>query len=210
MTISYLGHSSFLLVSDAGTRVVTDPYGGIGYPFPHVAADLVTVSHGHYDHAAVSLVQGDPEVADKEGHFTLGDIEVQAFPCFHDDMQGRKRGHNLAFRFTVDGVTVLHLGDIGEPCNADFVKKVGKVDILLVPVGGVFTVDAAGAKQYVDAIAPKTVIPMHFKTPDLNIGIKGLGNFLELFPAADIVRSGPFKAGDAAFEGKIVVMERMK
>ncbi len=210
MTIHYLGHSSFLLVSDAGTRIVTDPYGDIGYAFPHVSADCVTVSHGHYDHAEVSAVAGTPRILSSAGDFRVGDVAIAAFPCWHDDAGGRKRGPNLAFRFTADGVTVCHLGDIGEACNAAFVQRLGHIDVLLVPVGGVYTVDAAGAKAYVDAIRPACTVPMHYKTEDLKIGIGGVGPFLAQFPEEQISKlGGPLKA-ENALGGKIIVMERMK
>ncbi len=210
MKISYLGHSSFLLVSNGGTRIVTDPFGDIGYAFPHVSADFVTVSHGHYDHAEVAAVEGRPAVADKAGSYNFGDVKAQAIACWHDDAGGRKRGSNLAFCFTADGITVCHLGDIGQACEAAFVKKLGKIDVLMLPVGGVYTVDAVGAKAYVDAIEPGIVIPMHYKTTDLNIPIAGIEHFLKLFPDAPISREGALSVNGPSDGKKIVVMERVK
>lgn len=213
MQITYLGHSSFFLET-LGKRIVTDPFGGIGYPFPHVSADAVTVSHGHYDHCEVGAVGGAPAVFRSAGEYELGGIRISAYPSFHDDVHGAKRGANLIFRFEAEGVTVCHLGDIGEPCTPGQLQKVGKADILLVPVGGNYTVDAAGAAEYVRRIAPAVVIPMHYKTPGLQIDIGGVDAFLSLFAGErEVVRVGArISFGREELEKlnkKIIVMERI-
>ena len=190
MNIRYLGHSSFLMTSRAGTRIVTDPFGGIGYPFPHVEADVVTVSHGHYDHCNASAVKDATLLCDRAGEYKYGDITLFAVKSFHDDVQGRKRGENLVFVYHIDGLTLCHLGDIGQPASEQFCRSLGQIDGLFVPVGGVYTVDAAGAKAYVDAIRPRFTIPMHFKTPDLEIAINGADEFLGLFPG-QVQKVGP-------------------
>lgn len=212
MKLRYLGHSCFALVSRAGATVVTDPYGGIGLPFPRgVHADAVTVSHSHYDHCNVGAVKGDFRVFDEEGNFRVGDIAFSSFRCFHDDVGGRKRGLNLVFTFEIDGVKVCHLGDVGEPFSPSFEKRVGKIDVLLLPVGGVYTVDASGAKQYADGLAPAIVVPMHYKVEGLNIGLDGVRPFLDRFPKqniffekGEIELSEPFEKNQ-----KIIVMERI-
>ena len=148
MKIRYLGHSSFLLTTDGGTRIVTDPYGGVGFPFPYVTADLVTVSHGHFDHNRVAAVGGSPAVFDRAGKLEFGDVKLESFRHFHDDVQGKKRGEDLVFRMEADGLVLVHMGDIGEPFAPSIVEELGHVDILCIPVGGNYTVDAAGAKEY--------------------------------------------------------------
>lgn len=214
MQITYLGHSSFFLET-LGKRIVTDPYGGIGYPFPYISADVVTVSHSHYDHCEVSAVGGSPVALCRAGEYEFGGIKISAYPSFHDDAHGAKRGANLIFRFEAEGLAVCHLGDIGEPCTPDLLKKVGKADILLVPVGGNYTVDAAGAAEYVRRISPAVVIPMHYKTPGLRIDIGGVDAFLALFSGErEIVHAGACVSfGREELEKlnkKIIVMERIE
>ena len=182
MNIRYLGHSSFLLTSARGTRIVTDPYGGIGYPFPVVSADIVTVSHSHFDHNHTSAVLAHPVVYDRPGRYELGGVQIEGFRRFHDDVQGKKRGENIIFRFLIDGLAVCHMGDIGELCSPEVIRGLAPVDVLLLPVGGNYTVDGQGAKAYVDALHPQIVIPMHFKTDRLNIDIGPVEGFTSLFP----------------------------
>lgn len=211
MKLQYLGHSCFALVSRAGTTVVTDPYGEIGLVFlREVYADAVTVSHSHYDHCNVNAVKGNFRVFDREGDFRVGDIGFFSFRCFHDDVGGRKRGTNLAFTFTIDGVRVCHLGDVGEPFSQTLAEKIGKIDVLLLPVGGVYTVDARAAKRYVDGLSPAVTVPMHYKTKGLNIDIEPVQPFLDQFPDTEI----SFRKGEIELQKpfepnqKIIVMER--
>ncbi len=182
MQIKYLGHSCFLLTTRAGTRALTDPFGEIGYPMPKVCADLVTVSHNHYDHCNTAAVGGKPAVYSAiRSEMGNSDLKIEAFPCFHDDAQGALRGKNLMFSFTADGVRVVHLGDLGEPICGRILDFLRGADVLLLPVGGRYTLGAAEAAAYVEALMPPYVVPMHYKTPDLNIGIAGIEGFLRKF-----------------------------
>lgn len=213
MNLTYLGHSSFLLETGSGTRIVTDPYGAIGFAFPPVSADIVTVSHGHYDHCNVRAVGGTPVVLTAEGTFKSGGVSICALPSFHDEARGMRRGRNLIFKFQADGVTVCHLGDIGEPCSADLIEKIGHADVLLLPVGGNYTVGPVRAKEYVERISPVLVIPMHYFTEGLQVDIDGVEPFLALFEGQrEIVRGGNTITFDRksldAFGQKIIVLER--
>ncbi len=188
MKIKYLGHSCFKLISQSGKSVITDPYRGVGYELPAgVCADIVTVSHGHFDHNYVAAVQAKRIVDSVDGY---GDDEVQirAVPCNHDPKGGTLRGKNLIFIIKMDGLTLCHLGDVGEECSLALQKEIGKVDILLLPVGGTYTVDALSAKGYVDALAPKAVIPMHYKPKDGSLDITDAEPFLSLYKAEQVVR----------------------
>lgn len=217
MKITYLGHSSFLLEM-SGTRIVTDPFGAVGFDFPRVSADVVTVSHGHYDHCNTAAVGGAAAILDKKGSYTAGGVQITAVPCFHDDAGGAKRGGNLIFRFAGEGLTVCHLGDLGEPCTGELVAKIGQPDVLLIPVGGHYTIDFARAKEYVERLSPAVVIPMHYKTKGLLIDIGGVEPFLSQFAAEAIERVGSsviLERGDvekiannAKNNKKIIVMER--
>ncbi len=210
MKIRYLGHSCFMLVSQAGTAVVTDPYGDIGYPLPHVHADAVTVSHGHYDHANVAGVDA-AAVFCRAGEFAVGDFRIRAIPSDHDDAGGRLRGKNLIFTFQADGVTVTHLGDLGEPFSEARARTIPQSDALLIPVGGRYTIDALTAAQYIGRLRPAAVIPMHYKTEDLNIDIAGPDAFLGALAGKYPVEAVQGAYTPAGGENtKIIILQREK
>jgi len=164
MEIKYLGHSSFLIKSKEG-KLVTDPFNpSIGLRFPKVEADIVTVSHNHIDHNAATLVGANPIVIDMPGEFEKNGFRITGFPSFHDKKKGAERGENILYKMESDGISLLHIGDIGYVPQDDLVDQIGKVDILFVPVGGTFTVDAAEAIEIVKKIETSIVIPMHFRS----------------------------------------------
>ncbi len=181
MKIQWLGHSSFLLEESTGTTIVTDPYQNIGYGMPDVKADAVTVSHKHRDHSNISAVGGNPEVFDKTGVYDFKGVRITAVSVFHDDDKGKRRGENLIFKFRMDGIEVCHLGDIGHKITSELIELLVPVNVLLIPVGGRFTIDAEDAKEYVDALMPDIVIPMHYKTKNITIDIDKPELFLRQF-----------------------------
>jgi L-ascorbate metabolism protein UlaG (beta-lactamase superfamily) len=181
MKLKYLAHSSFLLTSDSGTRIVTDPY-SIGPDFRHKAvsevADIVTVSHDHGDHNAVSTIQGSPDVISAEGTIQSKGISIKGVATYHDEAEGKQRGKNIVFCFTVDGVNVCHMGDLGHLLNRAQIEELGNVDVLLIPVGGNFTIDAAAATKICDDLKPGIIVPMHYKTKEKDIPIAGVEDFI--------------------------------
>lgn len=180
MKVKWLGHACFLITSKSGLKVITDPYavgGGIDYSPISEAADVVVVSHDHGDHNNVSAVQGKPEVVKGSGTKTVKDIQFKGVPTFHDASQGTERGSNTVFCFTIDGLHLCHLGDLGHVLSPGQVTEIGAVDILFVPVGGFFTIDAAAATQVCDQLKPRIAIPMHFKTPKCAYPIAGVEDF---------------------------------
>lgn len=182
MKVKWLGHASFLITSQNGTRVITDPYAvgmGISYGEIRETADIVTVSHEHGDHNNVAAVSGSPEVVRDAGVQDAKGIEFTGVASFHDDAQGSERGPNTIFCFAVDGVKLCHLGDLGHPLTAEQAAEVGEVDVLLAPVGGFFTIDAGVATQIVDLLKPRVVIPMHFSTDKCAYPISGVEDFLK-------------------------------
>lgn len=207
MKIQYLGHSSFLFSFEEGTRIVTDPFGDVGIPMPCVAADAVTVSHSHYDHCNVGGVRA-PLVLCEEGEYDVGSVHVTATACYHDDVRGKKRGRTLAFRYEAEGMSILHLGDIGERCTPEVVGRLGKADVLLIPVGGNYTIDAAEAKRYLDALQPKIAIPMHYRVKGLTVDIAGVEGFLSLFPETERAAELTLEEKPSG-KTKIVCMERV-
>lgn len=214
MKITWLGHSAFRLEESTGTAVVTDPYHPyVGYEMPRVKADIVTVSHGHKDHSYLESVEGSPEVLTHAGAYNISGVHILARRTFHDDKNGAVRGENLVFKFRMDGVDVCHMGDIGEERNAMLVESIAPVNVLMIPVGGTYTIDAEQAKEYVDRIMPDIVIPMHFKTRDCEFELSRLNEFLDLFDDEDIVyvESDTVEFDRADFDGestKVFVLER--
>ena len=166
MIIRYFGHSMFSLQLENGVSLITDPYGDFyDYPKQKLRADLVTESHQHHDHNGVQWITGEYALFDRPGRFpqTQG-ISITGIESLHDNANGTLRGTNTIFRLELEGLTVVHLGDLGHiPTDAQR-KAIGTPDVLLIPVGGIYTLDAATAVQTVRMIAPKVAIPMHYKT----------------------------------------------
>jgi L-ascorbate metabolism protein UlaG (beta-lactamase superfamily) len=200
--LKWLGHSAFLLTSASGTRIATDPYktgcfdGAVGYGPIHEACDGVTVSHEHDDHSAWQGLPGKPLLVHGTGEFTVKDVAVAGFDTAHDDAGGTKRGRNTMYRFDIDGLKVLHCGDLGEELRPSTVKAVGPVDVLLVPVGGHFTIDAAQAHGVAAAVGARVIVPMHYKTERLSFPVAGVDDFLRGQP--DVRRVGKPEAEVAA------------
>ncbi len=167
MEIKYLGHSSFLIKTKEA-KLVTDPFDPkmVGIKFPKVEADIVTISHDHKDHNQVQLVtalEGNVKlVIYLPGEFEKKGIRVFGFSSFHDDKKGEERGENILYKIEADGVSVLHCGDLGFVPDDSFVDLVGGVDVLMIPVGGVYTINADQATQFIKKIEPSIVIPMHY------------------------------------------------
>ncbi len=182
MKIKWLGHASFLITSDAGTKIITDPYvtgGGLSYGEIKESADVVTVSHEHGDHNNVAAVGGNPEVVKEVAPVELKGIKFNGIPTYHDSAGGKERGNNIIFCFEVDGMRVCHLGDLGHQLGDKEVTELGKVDILLIPVGGFFTIDANVATEVCSKLTPKVVIPMHYKNERCVFPIAGVDEFLQ-------------------------------
>jgi len=182
MRTKWLGHACFLITSAGGVRIITDPYtvgGGINYLPIEETADVVVVSHEHGDHNNVAAVQGKPEVIKGPGTKSARGIRFRGIAASHDASQGTQRGSNTIFCFTVDDLRLCHLGDLGHTLSQAQVTEIGAVDILFVPVGGFFTIDAAVASHVCDQLKPKVIIPMHFKTSKCAYPIAGAEDFLK-------------------------------
>ncbi len=210
MKIEYFGHSCFAITAKNGFAVLTDPYRGVGYEMPSgLCADVVTVSHGHFDHNYVDVVRAK-KVLTVIDNYRINGVEIYGVPCYHDPKKGALRGENIAFIIKMDGVTLCHLGDVGEECSPALVEKIGKVDILLIPVGGTYTVDAVGAKKYIDAIAPRAVLPMHYRPQDGSLDITGIQPFLALYKGGSILHLPNGVLEDAEKASGVIYLERVK
>ena len=168
MKVKWLGHAAFIITSDEGIKILTDPYRvgmfGVNYGEMKETADIVVVSHEHPDHNNVEGVPGSPDVIRGAGKRQAKGIEFRAIASFHDDTGGSQRGPNNIFCFTVNGVRLCHLGDLGHTLSDQQLADIGEVDVLLTPMAGNFTIDADAAHKVVGQIKPCVVIPMHYQT----------------------------------------------
>lgn len=185
MKVKLYGHSAFLLTSDQGFKIITDPYepggfgGAIGYGRIPDEADVVLVSHDHADHNYVKGLPGKPTVVKNSGIHSLKNLEVRGIAAHHDEGQGSQRGGNTIFCFALDGLQVCHLGDLGHIPTEQQIKQIGTVDLLLLPVGGVYTIDPSQATLTAQKLNPRVIIPMHFKTPRCGFPLASVEEFTQ-------------------------------
>jgi L-ascorbate metabolism protein UlaG (beta-lactamase superfamily) len=212
MKVKYLGHATFVITSNKGVKIITDPYEttpDLTYGEITESADIVTVSHKHFDHGNVAAVKGNPEVVNRAGRSEAKGIEFNGIASYHDEAGGSLRGDNIIFCFEMDGVRVCHLGDLGHRLDDKQLKEIGSVDILLVPVGGFYTIDAKVATEVCDQLKPRVIIPMHYKTEKGLAGISGVEGFLS--GKANVSRpdssQAEFKPGELPATVQIIVLK---
>ena len=186
MIITWQGHSCFKIqdkVGSDGVTVVTDPFDKeVGLKVPNFEADIVTVSHQHHDHNNVEALRGNPFVIDCAGEYDFKGVLIEGIDSYHDEKEGVERGGNIIYRIEIDDISVTHLGDLGHTLNDAQIEKLAGTDILLIPVGGKFTIDAEKAVEVISQIEPRIVIPMHYKTKDSKneqLNIDGQKNLLK-------------------------------
>jgi len=212
MNIKYLGHAAFVITSDTGIRIITDSYEtgpDLTYGEITESADIVTVSHDHFDHSNVAAVKGNPEVVRRAGRSTVKGIEFRGIATYHDEAEGRLRGNNTIFCFEVDGIRVCHFGDLGHLLDDKQVAEIGSVDIVFIPVGGYYTVDAKAATEVCNQLKPKVIIPMHYKTEKGIPNIAGVDGFLrEKGNVSQLDTSqAEFKRGELPATSQIMVLK---
>ena len=179
MEITWFGHSCFRIKGKEAT-VVTDPFDeDLGYPLRNPTTDIVTISHDHPHHSFVAGVRGNPRVITGPGEYEIAGVFIYGIGTFHDAEGGRRRGKNTAYLMELDEVRVCHLGDLGHVPSSEQVEEMAGADVLLIPVGGVSTINAAAAAETINLIEPKIVIPMHFKTEAVNIELEPVDRFLK-------------------------------
>jgi L-ascorbate metabolism protein UlaG (beta-lactamase superfamily) len=180
LQIRWHGHSCFEIKNDI--TLITDPHDGksIGIPAPNVEGDIILVSHDHYDHNSIKTVEkfGSKIVRDERKR-NISNIEIKGMKSFHDENLGENRGENIIFKFIIDGIKFCHLGDLGHIFNDEISNKIGKIDILFIPIGGNFTIDHNNAWIIINLIKPIVIIPMHYKIGGLSLPIDGPEKFLE-------------------------------
>jgi len=214
MDISYLGLSSFKL-KFSQVNVVTDPFDPkmVGLKFPKASCDFVTVSHQHQDHNYLDGLADYKKVLDGPGEYEIMGVSVLGYPFYHDDQKGEKRGDNTAFIFEFQGLRILHLGDLGHELSSKEMDILGDIDVVMVPVGGVFTINAQKAAELVKSMEPSIVIPMHYKIDGMSSNtfesLDGVDKFLkEVGLPVEKMDKLSFKSGDFGEETKVVVLNQ--
>ncbi|MFH1207235.1 MAG: MBL fold metallo-hydrolase [Patescibacteria group bacterium] len=179
MQITWLGQSCFK-IQGKDVTVITDPYkNDIGLKLPRLNADIVTISHDHHDHNNIDAVNGAPFVIDKAGEYEVKNVFIQGIPSFHDGASGTERGNNIIYFIQMEELKIAHLGDLGTKLSDEQLEKLEGVDIIFIPVGGVFTIDGKQAAEVVNQMEPRIAIPMHYKIPGLNIKLQSVDKFCD-------------------------------
>jgi L-ascorbate metabolism protein UlaG (beta-lactamase superfamily) len=176
--ITWLGHSCFRIKGNQAV-VITDPFPpDLGYTLGKQTANIVTVSHQHPSHSCVDDIGGDPRIISGPGEYEISGVLIIGIATFHDSVQGQTRGKNTVYLMEIDGISICHLGDLGHVLSSEQVEEIGDIDVLLLPVGGVSTINAAMAAEVIRQVEPKAVIPMHYKTPSLKRELDPVDDFL--------------------------------
>lgn len=180
MYITWLGHSCFKLqdkIGPDGVTLITDPYNDdIGLKMPRLEADIVTVSHDHHDHNNSGALRGDPFIINMAGEYETKGVFIEGVESSHDEKEG---GKNIIYRIEMEDISITHLGDLGHVLDTKQLEKLEGTDILIIPVGGKFTLNAAKAVEVISQIEPRIVIPMHYKIPGLKIDVDGIEKFIK-------------------------------
>lgn len=184
MLLKWNGHSCFSLTFSDGTTLVTDPFDDhVGYPLCEARADAALVSHGHGDHSYVQALKGEPKVFTEPGKYAFRGLKITGVPSFHDDAQGAKRGKNTIFVVEGEGLKIAHLGDLGHPLNGEQLRALQNLDLLLIPIGGFYTIDTPTAVAQIEALKPRCAVAMHFSNDFCPFPISDESEFVRLTKA---------------------------
>lgn len=208
MIITWYGQSCFK-ITGKNVIVVTDPFDAkIGLKPPRIEADIITVTHSHYDHNNTDAIKGEPIIIDGPGEYSVKGAEIKGVPSYHDKNQGKERGLNTIYTIEVDGIKICHLGDLGQILSDEQIDKIGSVDILLIPVGGVYTINTEDAIEVINQIEPRIVIPMHYKVEGLNIELDKIDKFAKEMGNGKRVPKLVIKKKDLpSGETEVIIME---
>lgn len=183
MIITWLGHACFKIqdkVGPGGVTLVTDPFDkSIGLKPPSFEADIVTVSHDHYDHNNIKTIRGNPFIVKGAGEYDVKGVAIHGVESYHDSQEGKEKGHNTIYRIEMSDISVVHLGDLGHILDNKQLDVLAGTDILLIPVGGKYTIDSKKAVEVVSQVEPRLVIPMHYRVPGLKLDIEGVDKFIK-------------------------------
>jgi len=206
MEITWYGHSCFRL-SERGVVAVTDPPSDdLGYARPRIRADVVTISHDHPGHNNRVGFRGGPRFFDGPGEYEVKGVFITGIATYHDSRRGAVRGRNTVFLFEFDGVTVCHLGDLGHVPSQSQVEALSNVDVLLIPVGGLHTIDASKAAAVISLVEPRLVVPMHYKTPREKARLQKVDKFLKEMGLASLEAQSELKVTKSSLPEEMQVV----
>jgi len=217
MQIFWHGHSLFQIIvsknKNSQIKIVIDPFDkSIGLKVPRLEADILLVTHQHHDHNNVKAIAGNPFVIEGAGEYEVKNVFIQGVPSFHDNVEGKERGGNIIYVIDAEGIKICHLGDFGQKeLSEEQLEKIGDIDILMIPVGGNYTISAEEANKIMSQIEPKITIPMHYQLPKSKIKLSPLSEFLKAFgiknlePEKKLLLKKKDLLGD---EAKIIVLEK--
>lgn len=181
MKLTWYGHACFL-IQHGGISILTDPFdSSVGYKVPNVSADIVTESHQHFDHNAHRLLRGEFQLIKEPGEYSFKNLKIRGVKTFHDEAGGTRRGTNIVFVFEFPDWKIVHLGDLGHVLDQQQVQQIGQPNVLLIPVGGTFTVGPEEAKKIVEQLQPNVVVPMHYRTKYIKFDLSPVEDFLKFF-----------------------------
>lgn len=179
MQLTWYGHSCFLLKTSLGKRILTDPFNNtLGYDNNFPKCDLITFSHNHLVNPYIKIPNNETKILSEVGTFHMNSLKIESFPSFHDTCNGLKRGPNIIFLFKDDNYSICHLGNLGHIPNDTILEKLKNIDILLIPIGGHFTLNGFEAAKLCKILLPKYIIPMQYKTNKTSLYLDDPKNFL--------------------------------
>jgi L-ascorbate metabolism protein UlaG (beta-lactamase superfamily) len=208
--LTWFGHAMFMLEDGRNHRLITDPFDEhVGYSLPDITADIVLVSHDHADHNNVALVKGNPVVVRDPSPREIDGIKIVGFPAFHDKKSGAERGPNTVYRWEMQGLTFVHLGDLGHLLDEGTARGLEGAHVVFVPVGGFFTLEPDEAAQLIKSLAPRIAIPMHYRNAACSYPIATEEPFLSFFSSVERLEKAPayVSADDLPGETLILVMD---
>lgn len=216
MQIIWYGQSFFRILAKKGkeklVNIVIDPFDEkIGLKTPSLEADILLITHHHHNHDNVEAIKGKPFLIDGPGEYEIKEVFIQGIPAFHDNVGGKKRGLNTIYTMEVEKIRLCHLGDLGQKeLNSEQIEKIGDVDILMIPIGGIYTIFAREASKIISQLEPKIVIPMHYQIPKLKLKLEKLDGFLKIMGVKrpEILKKLSIKKKDLSSDGtKIIILK---
>ena len=191
--VTFFGHSMFEIRSGNGLGIGMDPFDeNVKSVLPDINADIVTVSHSHFDHSNTGLFKGSPEIIKESGKYNIKDAAITGYNSFHDNNYGSQRGKNIIFEITIDEMRFVHLGDFGSFGDEATEGLISKMDILFIPVGGVYTINHLEAVKLIEKLNPKIAVPMHFKEKNTKIGVSEINNFRNIIRSYEVKEPGSY------------------
>ena len=191
--IKWFGHSMWK-VSSPKCTIIIDPFTDIGFPMVgNLIADVVIASHDHYDHNNFKLIEGNPQKITQVGTYHIKDAIIKMIHSSHGQLDGKSLGDNCMSLIMIDGLSLLHCGDLGEFPDENTLSQIEDTDVLFVPVGGKYTLDAPKAKKFIELIKPKIIFPMHYRMEGTKVDIESINTFEKLFPNIEVLDTDTFE-----------------